>query len=111
MKKPIKYILIVLFLLFFFITNFTYLRFTLPQSGVYRFCSDKCLFEDYELGKGRDPIGSVELSFKKYKIEANKSNLVLHRRFYRRWWQIWNWVDFVTHKRWSYPYAERDEDT
>jgi len=51
------------------------------------------------------------MSFEAYKTETNQPNLVLHRRFYRKWWQIWNWVDFFTERRWDYPYAERDEDT
>lgn len=111
MKKVLKYLVLILFLLFFVITNFTYLRFTLPESGIHKFCSNKCEFEDWELGKGHDPLGSVEVSFENYKKRINKPELVLHRRFYRRWWQVWNWYDFLTHPRWKYPYAESDEET
>lgn len=111
MKKFIKYLIIVGCILFLLLSNFTYLNVYLPQCYPYRFCSDKCTFEVYELGKGHDPIGRVELYFKQYKESENKPNLVLYRRFPRKWWQVWNWYDFLSHRRWSYPYAERDEDT
>ena len=109
-RKVFKYFLI-LFLLFFVLTNFTYLRFFLPQSYPHRFCSDQCRFWTYEKAKGHDPVGSVVIDFERYKKETNQPNLVLYRRTPRKWWQIWNYVDFLTHKRWSYPYAETDEET
>ncbi len=97
--------------LLFLVTNLTYLNVYLPHSYPYRFCANQCRFEDYELGKGHNPIGRVQTNFEIYKEETKNYNAVLHRRFYRKWWQIWNWVDFLTHKRWSYPYAQTDEET
>lgn len=111
MKKIISYVLFVLFVIFILVSNFTYFNVYLPQCYPYRYCTDKCRFDVNEIGKGHDPFGSVELSFEKYKSDVQNPDLVLHRRFYRKWWQIWNWYDFLTHKRWSYPYAENDEDT
>ncbi len=87
------------------------MRFTLPQSGPYRFCANKCDYENWELPKGRAPLTALENHFEKYKNFVNKPDLILYRRFYRKWWQAWNWYDFLTHPRWKYPYAERDEDT
>lgn len=110
-KKVFKWILLPLFLVFFLISNFTILNIFLPHCSPYRYCSDHCNFWTYEKGKGRDPFGDVELGFKNYKSDVQNPDLILHRRFYRKWWQIWNWYDFLTHKRWSYPYAENDEDT
>ena len=109
MKKVIVLIVSIVALLFLTF-NLTYLNVYLPHSYPYRYCADKCQFEDQELGKGHDPLGRVEVNFEIYKNETN-SNAILHRRFYRKWWQFWNWIDFLTHKRWSYPYAETDEDT
>lgn len=100
-----------LVVLLFLITNLTYLNVYLPHSYPYRYCADQCRFEDQELGKGRDPLGRVEVNFLDYRAQTNNYQAVLHRRFPREWWQIWNWVDFLTHKRWSYPYAETDEET
>lgn len=111
MRNLFKYFLSILFLLFLLASNFTYLNVYLPQCYPYRFCSDKCKFEDYELGKGHDPLGRVQFNFEYYKRRTNKPDLVMYRRFHRKWWQLWNWYDFFTHRRWAYPYARRDEDT
>jgi hypothetical protein len=95
----------------FFVSNMTILNMYLPHSYPYRFCADKCQFEVYELGKGHDPIGRVQTCFEDYKADHHRNYAVLHRRFSRNWWQVWNWVEFMFHPRWKYPYAERDEDT
>ena len=110
-KKWIKNVAVILGLVFLVISNFTYLNVYLPQCYPYRFCADKCMFYTIERGKGHDPLGSVEIAFEAYKEETGKKDILLHRRFYRKWWQVWNWYDFLTHRRWSYPYAERDGDT
>ena len=100
-----------LFAIFLIITNFTYVHIAFPQSDIYRFCANKCEYEDWELGGGHDPFGSVLDSFEGYKSKTNNNNLVLYRRFQRHWWQVWNWYDYCTHPRWGCPYAEKDEDT
>ena len=109
-KKFLVYFFASIFIAFFLASN-TILNNFFPHSYPYRFCSDQCKFDALELGKGHDPLRRVEIGFAEYKILHNKKNLVLHRRFYRKWWQIWNWIDFITHPRWSYPYAENDADT
>lgn len=112
MKKYLVYIAIVGFLFFFYVSNFTALNVVLPQCSPYRYCSNKCEFEAKELGKGADPVGRVEFLFYKYKIDyGTRDDVVLYRRFHRKWWQIWNWYDFLTNRRWTYPYAETDEET
>lgn len=107
MIRILAFIIVLLFLA----SNLTYLNVYLPHSYPYRYCADQCRFEDRELGKGHDPLGRVEVNFLDYRARTNNYQAVLHRRFYRKWWQIWNWVDFLTHKRWSYPYAETDEES
>ena len=111
MPGRLKHILSLLMLLFFVLSNFTILNNFLPQSYPHRYCSDGCRFNTYERAKGHDPVGSVEIEFNNYKNNVGKPDMVLYRRFYRKWWQIWNWVDFLTNRRWNYPYAEKDEDT
>lgn len=113
MKRCLVYLTATFFVLFLLISNLTYFNRYFPDSWPFRYCSDKCDFQDQELGKGRDPTGRVEANFEKYKTyDRNRNkNLVLHRRFKREWWQIWNWYDFLTERRWKYPYAERDADT
>lgn len=111
MKKKLSFFFAAIFALFMALTNFSFLRYYLPQTYPHPYCADKCKFWTIEKATGRNPLASVENSFNTYKVETNQPNLVLHRRFYRKWWQIWNWADFLTHERWSYPYAEKDEDT
>ncbi len=89
LKKILTFIAFV-FILFMLVTNFTILRFFLPQHY---------------------PLGSVMMDFERYKKETNQPNLVLYRCFYRKWWQVWNWADFLTLPCFDLPYAERDEDT
>ena len=112
MKKIIintaKIILVVLVALLVFI-NLTPLRFFFPQTYPHEWCSDGGKFWTMERGKGHDPYGSVIASFEAYKKEVNKPALVLHRRFYRKWWQVWNWYDFLTYPHWKHPYAESNE--
>lgn len=103
--------LAVFLLALFLVVNLSIINLKFPHSYPYRFCSDKGKFEVLELGKGRDPLGRVQLAFEDYKVRTNKLDLKLYRRFERKWWQVWNWVDFLANKRWCYPYAERDEDT
>lgn len=111
MKKKLLITFFTLFLLFFLISNLTIFNMYFPHSDPYRFCAAKCDFEDLELGKGHDPLGRVQDNFEAYKLRTGKNDAVLYRRFDRKWWHIWNWIDFATHPRWNYPYAERDEDT
>ncbi len=111
MVKTIKYFVLSLVLIFVLVSNFTYLNVYLPQCYPFRYCANKCDFEMNERGKRRDPFGDVEMEFEKYKWDAQNRNLKLHRRFYRKWWQVWNWYDFITHRRWRCPYAANDADT
>jgi hypothetical protein len=110
LKRLFKFLLILL-ILFTLATNFTILRFFLPQHYPHIYCADKCKFWFPERAKGHDPYGQVIQTFEHYKKETNQPNLVLYRRFYRKWWQVWNWVDFLTLPCFDLPYAERDEDT
>ena len=101
-----------LILVFLLLSNLTLLRYTFPQSNeAHKFCSDQCKFEYWELMKGKGQFESILVSFESYKIRVNKPDLILHRRFHRRWWQFWNWYDFLTHPRWKYPYADSDKET
>jgi hypothetical protein len=111
MKKKLLYAAGIVFVIFMLVTNFSFLRFFLPQTYPHTWCSDQCRFWTMEKAKGHDPLKSVEMAFDTYKIQANKPNLILHRRFYRKWWQVWNWYDFMSNRCWTYPYSERDEDT
>lgn len=99
------------FLIFFVISNFTLLNEFLPDTYPHRFCSDTGQYVDYELPTKRYALLSVQQHFSEYRQQTNKKDITLYRRFHRKWWQIWNWVDFMTNERWSYPYASRDEDT
>jgi hypothetical protein len=98
------------FLIFFVISNFTILNEFLPGTWPHRFCSDKGQYQAYELPTKRYALLSVQKNFSEYRYSTNK-DIILYRRFYRRWWQIWNWVDFMTNERWTYPYANSDEAT
>lgn len=109
-KKVIRFSLFLLAALII-LTNVSFLRYFLPQTYPHRYCTDKGNFCTIERGKGHDTLGSVYLDFEAYKKETSQPNLVLHRRFYRKWWQIWNWYDFVTADRWDIPFAESDEKT
>jgi dolichol kinase len=113
MKK--KYVILSALCILFAIAllNFTFIRFFLPQTYPHTYCSDKCRFRTIEQAKGRGdiPLKRVEFGFQQYKIQTNQPNLILYRRFYRKWWQVWNWYDFFTSPCWSYPYAEKDEST
>ena len=99
MKSKIKIVALFVMLLAFVLTNVTYLNVYIPHSYPYRFCADKCRFDDIELGKGHDPLRRVEINFADYQQYYNKYDINLHRRFPRKWWQIWNWIDFLTHRR------------
>jgi hypothetical protein len=111
MKKFIKYFTILIFSLFMVLTNFTPLNDFLPQHWPHLYCADKGKFCSLERAKGHNTFGSVILDFERYKKQTNNPNLVLHRRFYRKWWQIWNWANFILDPIWDVTYAERDEDT
>lgn len=114
--KKILYSTLLSAFIFLILANFTILNLFLPQ-GPYTYCSDKCQFIDSEVGKMREPLSVVERNFYEYKLAYNFKNrnrtkeLVLYRRFYIKWWQVWNWYDYCTHKRWSYPYASKDSET
>ena len=111
MTRKLKYPFFITFIFSAILTNISFLRYFLPQTYPHTYCSDKCHFWTIERAIGHNTLGSVELAFNKYKIETGQPNLLLYRRFYRKWWQIWNWYDFFTSPRWDYPYAEKDEDT
>jgi len=111
MKAYLVYYLLFLFLLFFLLSNFTPLNMYLPNCYPYRYCADNCQFETYEVAKGIDPFYGVEMGFEKYKKGYPEKKSTLHRRFHRKWWQIWNWYDFLSHRRWRYPYAASDDAT
>jgi hypothetical protein len=111
MKTFLKYALFGLFVLFVLLSNYTYLNLFLPDCGPFRYCSNKCEYEETERVLGSDPFSRVERHFKEYQEEMKRPELKLYRRFPRKWWQVWHWHNFLTHRRWKYPYAERDEDT
>ncbi len=111
MVKKLLYTFIILLLALILLVNVSFLRFFFPHTYPHRYCADKGNFCTLERGKGHNTLGSVYLDFEAYKQETKQPNLVLHRRFYRKWWQIWNWYDFFTADRWDIPYADRDEDT
>jgi hypothetical protein len=98
-------------LIFFVISNFTLLNEFLPDTYPHRYCADKGQYCAYELPTKRYAWLSLQQDFSNYRFTKQKMDLLLYRRFHRKWWQIWNWADFLTHERWSYPYAEKDEDT
>jgi hypothetical protein len=93
---------------FILLSNYTFIHRYLPQPGPYTYCSNRCDFEDAEPAQDKDPLGKVEIRFYKYQVLMRNSDLKLYRRFERKWWQFWNWHNFLTHRRWWYDYAERD---
>jgi hypothetical protein len=95
----------------FLIVNLTLVNRFLPGYGPRRYCADKGAFYAHELYKGHDPLYRVILLFDEHKVETNQLDLVLYRRFERKWWQVWNWLDFMFNPRWDIPYAASDEDT
>lgn len=111
LKKKLLYVFGAALIFLFFVTNITLVNLYLPNNWPHRYCSDGCNFETYEMVKGHDPFGRVCQEFENYKSEKNKRNLVLYRRFQIQWWQVWNWLDYLSHPRWRLPYAEVDEDT
>ncbi|MCC6463198.1 MAG: hypothetical protein IT260_22205 [Saprospiraceae bacterium] len=111
MKKILIVVAGTLFILFFLLSNLTIVNDFLPNCTPFKYCSDQCAFQFHELDFKRILLKDVEKSFAQYKVKTNQPDLVLYRRFHRKWWQIWNWVDFLTNPRWSIPYAGRDEDT
>lgn len=111
MKKALKITAAILLLAFLLLINLSPIANDyFPHNYPYRYCANKCSFYASELGKHRDPLGRVESLLEDYKKENNQPNLKLYRRFKRDWSQIWNWYDFLTHRRWDYPYVSRDED-
>jgi hypothetical protein len=111
MPKKIIVFFIGFLMIFIIVSNLTFLRYFLPQTYPHKFCADQCKFWTYERATGHNTLGSVEMEFERYKKETKQPMLILHRRFYRHWWQIWNWYDFLASPRWDYPYAEKDEDS
>jgi hypothetical protein len=83
----------------------------LPTTWPHRFCADKGQFWTYQKGKGRNTYGSVLFAFDLYKKDVNKPDLVLHRRFQKEWWQIWNWLEYLFAPYWACPYAATDEES
>jgi hypothetical protein len=115
MRKSLKRTIIVGGLITFLIavlaiTNFTILNRYLPQPGPFNYCSNQCDFSDFELVKGHNRLAAVELHFYQYKVRKRNDDYILYRRFELKWWQFWNWYDFLTERRWTYPYASSDED-
>jgi hypothetical protein len=109
--KKLKFVFIAFVVFLFFAANLTPINLLLPHSGPYFYVSDNGKFASYERGKAREPYASLLNWFAQYKKQTNKQDLILHRRFHRHWWQVWNWVDFMTHPRWDMPYAESDENS
>lgn len=65
----------------------------------------------YEPATHRDRYNGFILDpFEAYKKRVNKPNLVLYRRFYIKWWQIWNYMEYF-HPRFRLPYAETCDET
>lgn len=107
-KKKATYFLAILTLVSFLICNLTIVNMFLPHTTVpLIFCADQGRFEAHEFGN-HDPIGSIQNSFEEYKLQANKPDLILYRKFPRDWCQVWNWLEFLFHPRWKYPYAGKD---
>jgi hypothetical protein len=111
LKKRGLLLLGIVFFALFLISNLTLVNLYLPNNWPHRYCADKCSFETHEMTKGHNPYGRVLQEFEDYKAEKDKRNLKLYRRFPIKWWQVWNWLDYLSHPRWRLPYAERDEDT
>lgn len=91
-------------LIVFLVINLTYLNVYFPHVRHLRYMSEDDQWETIERGKGRDPFGSVVLSFEEYKKDTNGKDLKMHRCFTRDWFQVWNWIDFTFHPRWKVPY-------
>jgi len=113
MKKKliIRLSIFVIILLFILNNGVTKYFIPLPSSWPHKYCADKGNFCTLEKGKGRDTFGSVLIAFNRYKDETKQPDLVLYRRFYRKWWQVWNWGEYIFAPYWSCPYAESDENT
>lgn len=109
-KRTIIYFTLVC-IAFVLLSNFTILNDFLPNCTPYKYCSDQCRFLAYEVYFKGFSLEDIENSFAEYKLKNNKPEIILYRRFNRKWWQIWNWYDFIFHRRWEYPYAQGDEST
>lgn len=60
MKNKFIYCFYLIVVTFFFISNFTIINDLLPNSYPYRFCSDHCNFQSYEVDFKKVTLDSVE---------------------------------------------------
>lgn len=109
-KRVLRWVLGIILILFYWIISCTPVNLFLPHCSPYVFCADNNGFCDNELWKGRDPFGSVMIRFESYKNKVQKPDLQLYRCFKRKWWQVWNWPDFLVHPRWDVPYNPACDD-
>jgi hypothetical protein len=97
-------------LLFYLAISISPVNWFLPNTHPHRFTADQGKCYIFEFRNGRDPYGRVMAIFDGYKARTNQPNLKLYRNFHRKWWQVWNWLDFITHPRWRLPYVETDAE-
>lgn len=116
-KKDIKnkprIIKIRLFELFLFIVIWGYLSFSsILAVGFYTYIYESTDhgFITFEMpAKGRDLEG-VENAFEEYKKYIGRSDIELRRTFKKDWSRFLRWKDYLTNRRWDYPYMEQTRE-
>lgn len=104
--KNIKF-LVAIFLLIgvIIVTNLPVLKPYMPKHEAYTYSANKYDFTSTELEGIDDPVGKVEFELYEYQILMRNSDHKLYRNFDRKWWQVWNWYDYLTNRRWFYPHV------
>ena len=77
----------------------------IPVIHTYEYVSSDGGFEDSEVPEKGRTLEMVEANFADYEGEED-DGLVLCRTTNRDWWAYWEWYDYMTHRRWDYPYRE-----
>ncbi len=77
-----------------------------PLIHVYNYESSDGSFTEIEVPeKGRD-LKMVEALFEDYKKSSGKLDLILCRTFQVEVLHFYEWSNFLTHRRWDYPYKK-----
>jgi hypothetical protein len=75
----------------------------------YGYQSSDINFTEAEFPQKGRTLKIVELNFEGYKTETDQPELILYRTTKRNPLLISEWYDYLTNKRWKYPYRDKIE--
>jgi hypothetical protein len=74
--------------------------------GSYYYESSDYGFRGWEYPKtGDSSYQQLRLNFADYRRSIGRRDIVLRRTFRRDPWRFWRWYEYLSEKRWHYPYA------